>query len=216
MSVESVMLSNHLISLIFLLIPSKCSWTKQLEHESWSFGQFVSGLFGISVLFWGSLFPAFGTSHMLNMLLWAGRLKPPPSRLKAQVTPRLRTSRNLKLPGISDGGMGLWPGQAQRASAVPGACSAYSVHQNLARNNSAVSTKTPWVVLNSRHHCYCSIAQGVLLFATPWTVKLQPSLSFTIFWSLLKFISIELVMPGIMGEKRCSWEWLKPPSWAGS
>ena len=180
MSVESVMLSNHLISLIFLLIPSKCSWTKQLEHESWSFWQFVSGLFGISVLFWGSLFPAFGTSHMFNMLLWAWRLKPPPNRLKAQVTPRLRTSRNHQ---------------------IPRSLLSLSVHQNLARNNSAVSTKTPWVVLNSRHHCYCSIAQGVLLFVAPWTVKLQASLSFTIFWSLLKFISIELVMPGIMGGK---------------
>ena len=30
--------------------------------------------------------------------------------------------------------------------------------------------------------------------ATPWTTALQASLSFTIFWSLLKFKSIELVM----------------------
>ena len=34
----------------------------------------------------------------------------------------------------------------------------------------------------------------VQLFATPWTAALQASLSFTIFWSLLKFMSIELVM----------------------
>ena len=31
--------------------------------------------------------------------------------------------------------------------------------------------------------------------ATPWTAERQASLSFTISWSLLKFVSIELVMP---------------------
>ena len=35
----------------------------------------------------------------------------------------------------------------------------------------------------------------VLLFATPWTVAHQPSLSFTISQSLLKLMSIESVMP---------------------
>ena len=35
----------------------------------------------------------------------------------------------------------------------------------------------------------------VRLFATPWTAKRQASLSFTISWSLLKFMSIEPVMP---------------------
>ena len=33
------------------------------------------------------------------------------------------------------------------------------------------------------------------LFATPWTAVCQDSLSFTISWSLLKLLSIELVMP---------------------
>ena len=33
------------------------------------------------------------------------------------------------------------------------------------------------------------------LFATPWTVACQASLSFTVFWSLLKFMSFESVMP---------------------
>ena len=32
-------------------------------------------------------------------------------------------------------------------------------------------------------------------FVTPWTVARQTSLSFTISWSLLRFMSIELVMP---------------------
>ena len=35
----------------------------------------------------------------------------------------------------------------------------------------------------------------VWLFATPWTVAGQASLSFTITWSLLKLMSIESVMP---------------------
>ena len=34
----------------------------------------------------------------------------------------------------------------------------------------------------------------VWLFVTPWTVACQASMSFTIFWSLLKFMYIELVM----------------------
>ena len=33
------------------------------------------------------------------------------------------------------------------------------------------------------------------LFVTPWTAARQDSLSFTIFWSLLKLMSIESVMP---------------------
>ena len=35
----------------------------------------------------------------------------------------------------------------------------------------------------------------VWLFATPWTAACQASLSFTISWSLLRLMSIELVMP---------------------
>ena len=35
----------------------------------------------------------------------------------------------------------------------------------------------------------------VRLFATPWTAAHQASLSVTNFWSLLKLVSIELVMP---------------------
>ena len=35
----------------------------------------------------------------------------------------------------------------------------------------------------------------VCLLATPWTAAHQASLSFTIFWNLLKLMSIELMMP---------------------
>ena len=39
----------------------------------------------------------------------------------------------------------------------------------------------------------CSAAKRVWLFVTPWTAACQASLSFTIYWSLLKLMSIELV-----------------------
>ena len=45
-----------------------------------------------------------------------------------------------------------------------------------------------------RSHC-CSVTQSSRLFVTPWTAACQASLSFTISWSLLKLISMELVMP---------------------
>ena len=44
-----------------------------------------------------------------------------------------------------------------------------------------------WIVVQSLSH--------VQLFATPWTAAWQASLSFTISWSLLKLMSIGLVMP---------------------
>ena len=42
--------------------------------------------------------------------------------------------------------------------------------------------------------CCCSVTQS-WLFATPWTAAGQASLSFTISWSLLKFMSVESMMP---------------------
>ena len=42
------------------------------------------------------------------------------------------------------------------------------------------------------NHCCCSVAESCL---TPWTAALQASLSFTISLSLLKHMSIELMMP---------------------
>ena len=49
-------------------------------------------------------------------------------------------------------------------------------------------------------HCVCvcvcvQLLSHVWLFMTLWTVACQASLSFTVSWSLLKFMSIELVMP---------------------
>ena len=45
-----------------------------------------------------------------------------------------------------------------------------------------------------RHFIVVQSFSHVWLFVTPWTAACQVSLSFTISWSLLKFMSIELVM----------------------
>ena len=46
-----------------------------------------------------------------------------------------------------------------------------------------------------KYLCICSVTKSCQLFATAWTITRQASLSFTISWSLLKFVSIELMMP---------------------
>ena len=51
----------------------------------------------------------------------------------------------------------------------------------------------PWDLSLCSYRC-CSLAQLCLTFSTPWTAACQASFSFTISWSLLKFMSIELVM----------------------
>ena len=41
--------------------------------------------------------------------------------------------------------------------------------------------------METRHHGIVQLLSGVGLFATPWTAAHQPSLSSSIFWSLLRF-----------------------------
>ena len=43
--------------------------------------------------------------------------------------------------------------------------------------------------------CRCLVSKFCGLFATPWTIVPQASLSFTFSWSLLKFMFIGSVMP---------------------
>ena len=43
--------------------------------------------------------------------------------------------------------------------------------------------------------CCYPIAKSCLTLATPWTIACQVSLSFTIFWSFLKLMTTESVMP---------------------
>ena len=49
--------------------------------------------------------------------------------------------------------------------------------------------------LSSVQFCSVQLLSHVQLFATPWTAARQASLSITNSWSLLKLMSIELVMP---------------------
>ena len=96
---------------------------------------------------------------------------------------------------------GVWTGGGGRADSCPpvgwGICNTKlcdhrtdrSVGQNLACNLSAANIV--------EHILYIIIVQSlscVQLFATPWTVACQTSLSSTISWGLLRFTSIELVM----------------------
>ena len=43
-------------------------------------------------------------------------------------------------------------------------------------------------------HCHCQLLSCVWLLLIPWTAACQSSLSLTVSWSLLKFMSIESVM----------------------
>ena len=55
-----------------------------------------------------------------------------------------------------------------------------------------------WSITSYCCCCYCcSVVSDVWLFATPWTAGHQASLSITISQSLLKFMSIELMIPSI-------------------
>ena len=60
------------------------------------------------------------------------------------------------------------------------------------------SWKSPSLSQNNWHTVSFIVVQSlslVQLFLTPWTVARQASLSFTISWSLLKLMSLELVVP---------------------
>ena len=61
-----------------------------------------------------------------------------------------------------------------------------------------ILTETAWDLstgLGISVHSVQSLSHVLLLFATPWTAARQVSLSITDSWSLLKLMSIELVMP---------------------
>ena len=42
--------------------------------------------------------------------------------------------------------------------------------------------------------CYCSVSQSCPTLSTPWTAACQASLTFAVFWSLRKLMSIESAM----------------------
>ena len=60
---------------------------------------------------------------------------------------------------------------------------------NLVTDNKKIHLKT-----HGKDICCYSVSR-IRLFATPWTAACQTSLPFTISWNLLRFMSIESVMP---------------------
>ena len=58
-----------------------------------------------------------------------------------------------------------------------------------------ISLKTPPLITCLQHHAVVQLLSHIQLFATPWTAAQQRSLSFSISQTLLKFMSIELMMP---------------------
>ena len=72
----------------------------------------------------------------------------------------------------------------------------YPAWSQLAHGVLLVRGMLPWGLMGSfTSYCCCSVAHHVWLFEIPWTVACQASLSFIISQSLLKFMSIESVMP---------------------
>ena len=76
---------------------------------------------------------------------------------------------------------------------------ATTARKNIPKATTARKKKTPLCILAQCLACLeCFVVQSlshVQLFATPWTAGCQAFLSFTISQSLLKLMSIELVMP---------------------
>ena len=73
-----------------------------------------------------------------------------------------------------------------------------------------VPSEKPWAslcfglilvaLLTSRHNVVVQSFSHVRLFETPWTVALQASLSSIISWSLVRLMSIDLLMPSWMAD----------------
>ena len=71
----------------------------------------------------------------------------------------------------------------------------YSWPSMLAESTSENSTSHRLKIYILKFFVVVQSLSHVQLFVIPWTAAHQASLSFTIFWSLLKLISIESVMP---------------------
>ena len=93
--------------------------------------------------------------------------------------------------------MKLIPSIAPR-TACPGGFHQSSLTDSV--NGWWTNTSNSWVIqwLSHIHPfdycCCCSVSKSRLTLCNPWTAAHQASLSFTISWSLLKFMSFELMM----------------------
>ena len=62
------------------------------------------------------------------------------------------------------------------------------------KRQTSLAVSRMFILLQVRLPCYCLVAKSYPTFETSWMAAGQASLSFTISRSLLKFMSIELVM----------------------
>ena len=69
------------------------------------------------------------------------------------------------------------------------------IHKRLGWKTSHIIIGTVWVSgeTMARIWCCCLIAKLCWIFVTPWTAACQASVSFTVSWRLLKFMSTESV-----------------------
>ena len=80
-------------------------------------------------------------------------------------------------------------------------CKAYSIYYLALHTQSVLTLDTRTARWNFQCFAFTEVLfvvqllGRVQLFVTPWTAACQASLYFTISWSLLKFMSIEPVMP---------------------
>ena len=80
-------------------------------------------------------------------------------------------------------------------------CKAYSIYYLALHSQSVLTLDTRTARWNFQCFAFIEVLfvvqllGRVQLFVTPWTAACQASLYFTISWSLLKFMSIEPVMP---------------------
>ena len=94
-------------------------------------------------------------------------VKPPPSRLKARGTPRLGTSRNHPIARYIWWRNGLVTRTSPEGVWLSQELAQLTLCTSILLETILQYLKTPWVVWNSRHHCYCSVAQSCPILCDP-------------------------------------------------
>ena len=97
---------------------------------------------------------------------------------------------HIKIESAAQGASGFWvlPGQ------VPVMWASKATGDPSPSYYLTATVEMPWVRTSATLVVIVQLLSCVWLFSTPWIAARQSSLSFTISWSLLKFMSIELVM----------------------
>ena len=124
-----------------------------------------------------------GTGHLVSSIFCL-----PARSLQGLLSGRLKTPFPLK--GLPSHSLQHWKNYLNQDGAVSGmVCHFWVMHCHQPPSHPISSRRRAFVVVQLLSH--------ILLFASPWTAARQASLSITISWSLLKYMSIESVMPSI-------------------